>query len=117
MKLLHTIETPKYDLDDYSRGEQKLIALMAGVQGNYQTDYMGMEKPITIRTNVINTPKVETLVELSGLSKNLVINDLLELAFHVLEENLKDEDAARFSQIESKKMEEWMTQYRLKEQK
>ena len=117
MRINHNIETPKYDFDDYTRSEQKLMALMSGVQGNYQTDYMGMEKPITIRANVINAPKIDALAELSGLSKNLVINDLLELAFHVLEENLKEEDAKRFSQMESDKMEEWMSQYKSKEQK
>lgn len=117
MKINHNIETPKYDFDDYTRGEQKLMMLMGAVKGTYETDYMGMEKPITIRADVINAPKIDALAELSGLSKNLVINDLLELAFHVLEENLKEEDAKRFSQMESKKMEEWMSQSKLKEQK
>lgn len=117
MKLKHTVEIPKYDFDDYSSGEQKLMMLMGAVQGTYKTDYMGMEKPITIRTNAINTPKIEALADLSGLSKNLVINDLLELAFHVLEENLKEEDAKLFFKMESEKMEEWVSQYRLKEQK
>lgn len=117
MQIDNFIKTPKTDLDDYTQGEQKLMALMAGVQGNYQTDYMGMEKPITIRANVINAPKIDALSELSGLSKNLVINDLLELAFYVLQDNLKDEDAERFSQLETKKMEEWMSQYRAKDDK
>ena len=117
MKINHNIETPKYDFDDYTRGEQKLMMLMGAVQGTYETDYMGMEKPITIRANAIVAPKIDALAELSGLSKNLVINDLLELAFHVLEENLKEEDAKRFTQMESQKMEDWMSQYRLKEQK
>lgn len=117
MKINHNIETPKYEFDDYTRGEQKLMMLMGAVRGTYETDYMGMEKAITIRTNVINTPKIEALSELSGLSKNLVINDLLELAFHVLEGNLKEEDAKRFSQMESQKMHEWTTQYKSKETK
>ena len=43
-----------------------------------------MEKAITIRLNVLNAPKVEALAELSGLSKNLLINDLLTVAFGVL---------------------------------
>lgn len=109
MKITHSVETPKYDFDDYTRAEQKLMMLMSGVQGKYETDYMGAEKAITIRTNVVNTPKVEALVELSKLSKNLVINDLLELAFHVLEENLKDEDLKRFKQTEAKKYKEWLS--------
>lgn len=117
MNINKYIEIPKTDLDDFTKGEQKLMALMAGVQGNYKTDYMGMEKPITIRANVINAPKIDALAELSGLSKNLVINDLLELAFYVLQENLKEEDAQRFSDIESKKMDEWMSQYRAKDDK
>lgn len=117
MKIDKYIKTPKTDLDDYTQGEQKLMALMAGVQGNYQTDYMGMEKAITIRANVINAPKIDALSELSGLSKNLVINDLLELAFYVLQDNLKEEDARRFSELESQKMEEWMSLYKAKESK
>ena len=117
MRIDKYIKTPKTDLDDYTQGEQKLMALMAGVQGNYQTDYMGMEKAITIRANVINAPKIDALSELSGLSKNLVINDLLELAFYVLQDNLKEEDARRFSELESQKMEEWMSLYKAKESK
>ena len=117
MKIDKYIKTPKTDLDDFTKGEQKLMALMAGVQGNYETDYMGMEKAITIRANVINAPKIDALAELSGLSKNLVINDLLELAFYVLQDNLKEEDAQKFLELESQKMEEWMSQYKAKESK
>ena len=93
------------------------MALMSGVQGNYQTDYMGMVKPITIRANVINAPKIDALAELSGLSKNLIINDLLELAFYVLEDNLKEEDAQKFFELEAQKMKEWISQYQAKESK
>lgn len=114
MKIDKNIEIPKTDLDDFTQGEQKLMALISGVQGNYQTDYMGIEKAITIRANAIVAPKIDALAELSGLSKNLVINDLLELAFYVLQENLKEDDAKRFSEIESMKMEEWVSQYRTK---
>ena len=117
MKIDKYIKTPKTDLDDFTKGEQKLMALMAGVQGNYETDYMGMEKAITIRANVINAPKIDALAELSGLSKNLVINDLLELAFYVLQDNLKEEDAQKFLELESQKMEEWISQYKAKESK
>ena len=45
------------------------MALMAAVEGNYKTDYLGMEKAITIRLNVLNAPKVEALAELSGKQK------------------------------------------------
>lgn len=117
MKIDKYIKTPKTDLDDFTKGEQKLMALMAGVQGNYETDYMGMEKAITIRANVINAPKIDALAELSGLSKNLIINDLLELAFYVLQDNLKEEDAQKFLELESQKMEEWISQYKAKESK
>lgn len=117
MKINHNIETPKYEFDDYSRAEQKLMMLMGGVRGTYNTDYFGMEKAISIRTNAINTPKIDALSELSGLSKNIVVNDLLELAFHVLQENLNEEDSKRFSEVESKKMEDWLAQYQEKESK
>lgn len=117
MKINHNIEVPKYEFDDYTRAEQKLMMLMGGVRGTYKTDYFGMEKAISIRTNAINTPKIEALAELSSLSKNIVVNDLLELAFHVLEENLNDEDAKKFSQMEYQKMEDWVSQYRNKDEK
>lgn len=117
MKIDHNIQTSKQDFDDYTRAEQKLIMLMGAVKGTYETDYFGMEKAITVRANVINAPKIDALAELSGLSKNIVINDLLELAFGVLQENLKDEDAQKFTELERKKMEEWMDQSKSKEQK
>lgn len=114
MKIDKNIEIPKTDLDDFTQGEQKLMALMSGVHGNYKTDYFGMEKAITIRANAIVAPKIDAFAELSGLSKNIVINDLLELAFYVLQENLGEEDAKKFSQIESMKLQEWISQYKAK---
>jgi hypothetical protein len=87
------------------------MALMAAVEGNYKTDYLGMEKAITIRLNVLNAPKVEALAELSGLSKNLLINDLLTVAFGVLEENLSDNSHEKFIDAVSQKYQSWIGDY------
>lgn len=111
MKLEHKLTIPKTDIDDYTRGEQKLMGLMAAVRGAYDTDYIGMEKAITVRMNCVVAPKVDAMAELSGLSKNLIINDLIELGLRVLEENLSEEDYKLYSATESKKMQEWMTPY------
>lgn len=117
LKLSKVIEIPKTDLEDYDHGERKLMALMAGVKGDYKTDYQGLEKPITIRLNANNVPKVDALAELSKLSKNLLLNDLIDLAFYVLEQNLSDEDAEKFYSATNKHMEEWIGQYQIREPK
>lgn len=113
MKLQRYTKSPKVDLDDYTRAEQKLLMLMAGVRGEYKTDYFGMEKAITVRLNCNNAPAVDALAELSNLSKNLVINDLLDLAFGVLEENLSPEDKQKFITTLNRKHGEWLDDYQL----
>ena len=87
---------------------------MAAVEGNYKTDYLGMEKAITIRLNVLNAPKVEALAELSSLSKNLLINDLLTVAFGVLEENLSDKSHEKFIDAVNQKYQSWIGDYALR---
>ena len=70
-----------------------------------------MENAITIRLNVLNAPKVEALADLSKLSKNLLINDLLTVAFGVLEENLNDESRKKFIDTVSQKYQSWIGDY------
>ena len=111
MKIDYELREPKTDIDDFAQTEQKIMALMAAVEGNYKTDYLGMEKAITIRLNVLNAPKVEALAELSGLSKNLLINDLLTVAFGVLEENLSDNSHEKFIDAVSQKYQSWIGDY------
>lgn len=111
MKIERFSKIPKQDLDDYTPAEQELLALMGGVRGSYKTDYNGMEKPLSIRLDCVNNPKVEAYAELSGLSKNLVVNRFLTLGFHVLFENLSDEDLELFVKTESRKMAEWSKEY------
>lgn len=111
MKIDYELREPKTDINDFTQTEQKIMALMAAVEGNYKTDYLGMEKAITIRLNVLNAPKVEALAELSSLSKNLLINDLLTVAFGVLEENLSDNSHEKFIDAVNQKYQSWIGDY------
>lgn len=115
MKIENFQKIPKQDLDDYTQAEQKLLMLMGGLRGKYKTDYMGLEKALSIRLDAVNAPMVETYAELSGLSKNLVINQFLRLAFDVLLENLSNEDHEIFVRKNNEKLEEWLSEYQLKE--
>lgn len=108
MKIEHLHKVPKQDLDDYTEAEQDLLMLMSGLRQRYKTDYVGMEKAITVRLDCSNTPRVEAYAQLSGLSKNLVINRFLNLGFQVMIENLSDDDLELFTDLSNTKMQEWM---------
>lgn len=112
MKLETYIKQPKVDLDDYTEAEQQLLKLMAGVRGQLSTDYWGMEKAITVRLNIKNVPEVEALSDLANLSKNIVINEVLELGFRVLSENLNDEDKKKYFAKVREKHDDWLSNYR-----
>ena len=111
MKIDYELREPKTDIDDFTQTEQKIMALMSAVEGKYHTDYLGMEKAITIRLNLLNAPKVEALAELSKLSKNLLINDLISVAFGVLEENLSEESHKKFTDMVNQKYQSWIGDY------
>lgn len=108
MKLENFHKVPKQDLDDYTKSEQDLLMLMGGLRKNYKTDYVGVEKAISVRLDCLNAPMVEAYAELSGLSKNLVINQFLQMAFNVFLENLSDEDYKLFMEMNSQKCSEWL---------
>ena len=40
MKIDYELREPKTDIDDFTQTEQKIMALMAAVEGNYKTDYL-----------------------------------------------------------------------------
>lgn len=108
MKIENFHKVPKQDLDDYTESEQNLLMLMGGLRKTYKTDYAGIEKAISVRLDCVNNPNVEAYAELSGLSKNLVINQFLQLAFNVFLENLSDEDYKLFMEMNSQKFSEWL---------
>lgn len=114
MKIENFHKIPKQDLDDYTKAEQNLLMLMGGLRGKYKTDYRGMEKALSVRLDVINAPMVEAYSELSGLSKNLVINQFLRMAFDVMLENLSEEDYQMFIAKNNEKLTEWVGEYQLK---
>ncbi len=93
---------PKQYLDDYSYAEQKLLMLMGGVNGNYKTDYQGVEKTQSIRFTAGTYPKVKALAELSGNSINSVVNDLVDVAYGAIMENLSEDDSNKLFDKECK---------------
>lgn len=105
------------DFDDRPEYEQRLMMLIGGITGNYKTDYMGMEKAMSVRFNASNYPKVKALSDLSGNSINLVVNDLIEVAYGVIMENASDESGEQLFRTECSIREEWANEYQKKDKK
>lgn len=118
MKLgkLHNDGDP-IEFDDRPAYEQRLMMLIGGVSGKYKTEYVGMERAMSIRLNAKSYPMVKALSNLSDNSMNTVINDLIEVAFGVMVENMKESDSDVLFEEQSKVMAEWMDEYQLKEKK
>ena len=112
----HEDGEPKDDLHSYSRAEQKLLMLMGGVSSKYKADYFGMEKSQSIRFTSSSYPKVKALAELSGNSVNTIVNDMIEVAFGAIMENLSEEDSDKLFNKECLIREEWLKAYQPKEQ-
>lgn len=108
---------PKDDLHSYNQAEQKLLMLMGGVSGKYKSDYFGVEKSQSIRFTSSSYPKVKALAELSGNSVNTIVNDMIEVAFGAIMQNLTDEDSQNLFNKECAIREEWLGEYQPKEQK
>lgn len=89
--------------------EQRLMLLLAGINGNYKTDYTGVEKAMSIRFSGANYPKVKALSELSGNSLNVVVNDLVEVAYGVLMANASEESADTLFKTECLIRDEWFS--------
>lgn len=87
---------------DLSEHEQLLLKLISGATGDYQTsDGIGASKGVTVRFNSITYPKIKALADLSGNSLNSVVNDLVEVAYGVMLDNMKDETVQILNQAES----------------
>ena len=97
--------------------EQRLMMLIGGITGNYKSDYMGMEKAMSVRLNANNYPRVKALADLSGNSMNLVINDLIEVAYGAIMENAKEENSDTLFNAECLIREEWTNDHLKKGQK
>lgn len=117
MKLIKTDHKgEQIDWEDHSDHEQRLMMLISGIKGNYKTDYMGMEKAMSVRLSAMNYPKVKALSNLSGNSLNLIINDLVEVAYGVIIDNASDESAQELLNAENLARAEWVQDSK-KEQK
>lgn len=105
------------DFEQRPPHEQRLLMLIGGVAGKYKTDYMGMERPLSIRLNCKTYPMVKALSNLSTNSMNLVINDLIEVAYGVMLENMAEEEAKVLIAEQNKINDEWIAEYQVKEDK
>lgn len=99
------------EFDERAPHEQRLMMLIGGINGNYKSDYMGMEKAMSVRLNANNYPRVKALADLSGNSMNLVINDLIEVAYGVIMENASEESSDKLFETECSVRSEWTTDY------
>lgn len=105
------------EFDERLPHEQRLLMLVSGINGKYKSDYMGMEKAMSVRLNANNYPRVKALADLSGNSMNLVINDLIEVAYGVIMENASEESGDKLFETECLVREEWSKEYVPREQK
>lgn len=105
------------EYDDFLPHEQSLLHLMACVNGNYKSDYIGMEKSHSIRFTGDTYPKVKALAEMSGNSVNIIVNDLVKLAYGVVMENLPEKDGEKLYSEECRIRGEWLNEYQPKEKK
>lgn len=103
--------------DERPQHEQRLMMLIGGITGNYKSDYHGMEKAMSVRLNANNYPRVKALADLSGNSMNLVINDLIEVAYGVIMENATEESSDKLFETECLVREDWTNESLKKEQK
>lgn len=99
------------DFEERAPHEQRLMMLIGGINGNYKSDYMGMEKAMSVRLNANNYPRVKALSDLSGNSMNLVINDLIEVAYGVIMENASEESGDKLFETECSVRDEWTKEY------
>lgn len=104
------------DYDDYLPHEQSLLHLMSCVNGKYSSDYFGVQKAQSIRFTVSTYPKVKALADMSGNSINIIANELINLGYGVLMENLNDKARDRLFEEECRIREEWLNQYQLSEE-
>lgn len=99
------------EFEERAPHEQRLMMLIGGINGNYKSDYMGMEKAMSVRLNANNYPRVKALSDLSGNSMNLVINDLIEVAYGVIMENASEESGDKLFETECSVRDEWTKEY------
>lgn len=99
------------EFDERAPHEKRLMMLIGGITGNYKSDYFGMEKAMSVRLNSSNYPRVKALADLSGNSMNLVINDLIDVAYGVVMENASEESSDKLFETECSIREDWTKEY------
>lgn len=105
------------DYDDFLPHEQSLLHLMSCVNGKYKSDYWGVQKTQSIRFTTDTYPKIKALADMSGNSINVIVNDLVKLAYGVVMENLGEKDSDILFAEECRIRKEWLDDYQPKEQK
>ena len=105
------------DYDDFLHHEQSLLHLMSCVNGKYKSDYWGVQKTQSIRFTTDTYPKIKALADMSGNSINVIVNDLVKLAYGVVIENLGEKDSDTLFAEECRIRKELLDDYQPKEQK
>ena len=106
-----------FDFDALPPHEQSLLKLISSVNGTCEMDAMGIEKACSIRFGTATYPKIKAIADLSGNSMNLVINDLIEVAYGVIMENATEESSDKLFETECLVREDWTNESLKKEQK
>lgn len=99
------------DYDDYLPHEQSLLHLMSCVNGKYSSDYFGVQKAQSIRFHAGTYPKVKALADMSGNSINIIVNELVTLAYGVVMENLGEKAGDKLFAEECRIRKEWLDNY------
>lgn len=72
---------------------QELVSL---VKRQGISDYVGVHQQVPFRIQFHHFPKVEALTKMSGISRNLLLNQLLAVALDAVEESLDHETLDRY---------------------
>ena len=107
------LDFPEYE--DAKPHEQSLMHLMSCVNGKYESDYMGLQKAQSIRFTYDTYPKVKALADMSCNSLNIIVNDLVKLAYGVLMDNLSNEDSDKLFNKECLVRKEWLSEQKVGE--
>lgn len=75
---------------------QELVAL---VKRNGTTDYFGMHQQVPFRIQFQHFPKVEALAKMSGISRNLLLNQLLAVALDAVESSLDEKTKEEYFKV------------------
>lgn len=89
-------------MQSYDEMPSRLEMAIALFTKTATSEGMGSVNALSVRIPTIEYTTIEALAEFSGLSRNKVIVQLLEVALDEVFQGMKDEDRARLFQLRSK---------------